>query len=351
MEFPAPLKNALEQSSAVLMLGAGASLGAKNGFGHTLPGVKELTRLLAVRFLDASYATAPLTQVADFAIQEAGLFDVQDHIAQMFSVFKPTPQHRVIPTFRWRAIVTTNYDTLIEDAYREHQSPAQQIVPIYKNVDRWDSVMRDVDKVALLKLHGCITDTHDEGCPLILSTDQYVDYTKGRNRLFRLFQDLAAENTIVYLGYGLADQNIRGILQSLDAERVGRTRSFMISKSVDAYGVRYWSQRHVTAIQGTFDEAIQTFDDAIGKNFRVPYPCACWSIGDLGPFHGGGRQNVRGSVEVARIRSRLRSIGDAGGGLRPSQILQRCKPYLGANYAGLGCSAKTHRHDYGRLFS
>ena len=64
MEFPAPPRNALEQSSAVLMLGAGASLGAKNEFVHTMPGVKELTRLLAVRFLDSSYATAPVTQVA-----------------------------------------------------------------------------------------------------------------------------------------------------------------------------------------------------------------------------------------------------------------------------------------------
>ena len=161
----------------------------------------------------------------------------------MFSVFKPTAQHRVIPTFRWRAIVTTNYDTLIEEAYREHESPAQQIVPIYKNVDRWDSVMRDVDKVALLKLHGCITDTHDEGCPLILSTDQYVDYTKGRNRLFRLFQDLAAENTIVYVGYGLADRTSERFCNPSMRSGSGALRSFMISKTVDAYGVRYWCKR------------------------------------------------------------------------------------------------------------
>ena len=38
--------------------------------------------------------------------------------AQMLFIFEPTPQHCVIPTFRWRAIVTTNYDDLIEDAYR-----------------------------------------------------------------------------------------------------------------------------------------------------------------------------------------------------------------------------------------
>ena len=269
MELPAPLVNALQKSSAVLMLGAGASLDAKDERGRTAPGVKELTRLLAVEFLNTSYASASLTNVADFAIQESSLFEVQDFIAVTYAPYKPTPAHRLIPTFRWRAIVTTNYDTLIEEAYHGHDSPAQKIIPIYKNINRWDSVLRDADNVPLLKLHGCITDTHDEGCPLILSTDQYINYTKGRNRLFRFFQELAAENAIVYIGYGLADTDIRSILQSLDEERINRPRSFMISKSVDAFGVRYWAQRHVTAIQGTFDEAMQVFDGAIGKHFRA----------------------------------------------------------------------------------
>jgi hypothetical protein len=225
--------------------------------GNKAPGVKDLTRLLALRFVDVGYATASLTQVADFAIQEAGLYAVQDYIAETFSPYKPTPAHRLIPTFRWRAIVTTNYDILIETSYREHEKPAQKVVPIYKNQDRWDSILRDRDNVPMLKLHGCITDTHDENCPLILSTDQYVDFTRGRDRLFRFFAELASENAIAFIGYGLADQDIRAILQMLDKERVNRPRSFMISKSVDQFGVRYWSPRQITAIQGTFDEAMQ----------------------------------------------------------------------------------------------
>jgi len=230
---------------------------------------KELTGNLARKFLDPSYAEASLIQVADFAIQESSLFHVQDHIAQIFSAYRPTPAHLIIPTFRWRAIVTTNYDTLIEEAYRQAKEPAQKLVPIYKNVDRWDAILSDDDKVPLLKLHGCITDTHDEGCPLILSTDQYVDYTRGRDRLFAYFEELAAESTIAYVGYSLSDQDIRKILQSLDRQKVGRPRSFMISPSVDAYGVRYWSQRQITAIEGKFDEVMQVFDESVGKHFRA----------------------------------------------------------------------------------
>jgi len=93
LELPAPLVNALQKSSAVLMLGAGASLDAKDEKGRTAPGVKELTRLLAVEFLNASYASASLTNVADFAIQESSLFEVQDFIAVTYAPYKPTPAH------------------------------------------------------------------------------------------------------------------------------------------------------------------------------------------------------------------------------------------------------------------
>jgi hypothetical protein len=35
-----------------------------------------------------------------------------------------------------------------------------------------------------LKLHGCITRTTNESCPLILTTDQYIESMKGRSRIF-----------------------------------------------------------------------------------------------------------------------------------------------------------------------
>ena len=63
--------------------------------------------------------------------------------------------------------------------------------------------------------------------------------------------------------------DIRTILQSLENERINRPRSFMVSPSIDEFGVRYWSKRYITAIPGTFDEAMQVFDMEIGKHFRA----------------------------------------------------------------------------------
>ena len=48
--------------------------------------------------------------VADYARHEASLGKVQALIRSIFLELKPADFHLKIPTFRWRAIVTTNYD-------------------------------------------------------------------------------------------------------------------------------------------------------------------------------------------------------------------------------------------------
>jgi SIR2-like domain len=128
--------------------------------------------------------------------------------------------------------------------------------------------MRDYGSVPLLKLHGCVTRTHDDGCPLILSSEQYIQFEVGRNRLFGLFKELAAEKSICYVGFSNNDPHIRSLVQQLDAEKVGRPRSFLVSPSVDEIAMRYWSPRHITALQGTFDDFMQTLDSKVGKTFR-----------------------------------------------------------------------------------
>ncbi len=268
MDIPAPLKEAVETGAAVLMLGSGASLAARDAKGKRPPTTPELAKLLCGKFLSPDYANHPLTQVADYAISESSLFVVQDFIRELMHLFEPSDSHKRLPTFRWRAIVTTNYDQLIEKAYDSHTSPVQRLIPLYSNTDRWDDVLRDPDCVPLLKLHGCISRTHDADCPLILSTEQYITYNLGRGRLFRQFQEFAAERPFIYIGFSNTDPDIRSLVHQLDADKVGRPRSFLITPGVDSIAERYWSPRQITALSGTLEEAVSALDSTIGHVFR-----------------------------------------------------------------------------------
>lgn len=90
MDIQAPLKESVETGNAILLLGAGASLSAKDKSGKSPPKTSELTSLLAYKFVSPDYAEASLVQVADYAINESSLFQVQDFLREVFLPFQPS---------------------------------------------------------------------------------------------------------------------------------------------------------------------------------------------------------------------------------------------------------------------
>src|SRR4029078_9101227 len=111
----------------------------------------------------------------------------------------PADFHRLLPTFKWRGIFTTNYDRLVETVYEQYADRVQEIVPVLSDSDRLDERLRSQDQLGLLKLHGCITRTHDAHLPLILTVDQYITHRSSRQYLFRTFEQWAAEYPVVFV--------------------------------------------------------------------------------------------------------------------------------------------------------
>lgn len=272
LELPPHLTSEIENGNAVLMLGAGASLEAKNERGEHSPTASKLASLIASKFLPEKFRTYALNQVAEFAIAETDLFTVQDFIASIFDPLIETKSHELMTSFRWRAIVTTNYDTLIEKAYRKATSTVQSIVPFIDNTDRIDDKIKDRNDLPLIKLHGCITRTRNEDCPLIITTDQYVSYSKGRTRLFNLFKEYAAQRSILYVGYGIQDHNLRQIINELEETVPSRPRCYLILPGITDLEIRVWNNKKITAIDGTFDDLFFTLDTSLGATFRGAIP-------------------------------------------------------------------------------
>jgi hypothetical protein len=94
---------------------------------------------------------------------------------------------------------------------------------------------------------------YNPDCPLLLGTDQYVSYEKGRNRLFARFKDWASERSVLFVGYGLQDQNLRQILQEIENEMPVRPRYYLVSPGVGPIEEKFWGSRNITAIKGTFE--------------------------------------------------------------------------------------------------
>src|SRR5207249_12228241 len=138
---------------------------------------------------------------------------------------------------------TTNYDRIIEKAYDAERERVQAVQPIISHGDRIQDALRSPDNVLLLKMHGCISRTTDADCPLILTTDQYIQYKTGRSRLVATLQEWAYDRPLVFVGHSIQDPDLRAILLELTALGEKRARSFGVVPDADGVAVRYWETK------------------------------------------------------------------------------------------------------------
>lgn len=270
LTLPPHLLNEIESGNVVLFLGAGASREARNSRNERPPLAKELAGLIARKFLNDKYATFPLNQVAALAESASDLFTFQRFLADTFSGFLPTDSHLKLATFRWRGIATTNYDTILEDAYQaasKKTASVQKLIPFIDHNDRPDDLVVDQSSVLYIKLHGCITRITNKACPLIITTEQYNSHEEGRKRLFGRLYDWGAQRTILFAGYSLQDANLLNLIQKLHRDEPNLCRSFLLSPGVDSFQQTYWEKFRITAIAGTFDDLVACLDQHINPLF------------------------------------------------------------------------------------
>jgi tetratricopeptide (TPR) repeat protein len=268
LEIPEFLLTQIREAKAVLVFGAGASIGALGKTGKQPPDGRQLARLISERFLGGKFKDAPLSQVGELAISESRIFDVQEFIREQFEDLEPAAYHRLIPRFRWHGLATTNYDRVIEKAYEREPKRLQTLRPIITNDDGMQDAQRSPDNVLLLKLHGCISRTASPECPLILTTDQYVQHKKGRARLFQTLQEWAYERPLIFIGHSIQDTDLRAVLLELAVQSEHRARSFCVVPDAEEMAVRFWETKKIALIKMTGQEFFETLDRQISENVR-----------------------------------------------------------------------------------
>jgi hypothetical protein len=268
MEIPSVVLNAVKEGKVVLFLGAGASFGSSTSDGERPLSGYGLRDALSQYFLNGKYNDESLDWVAELSISATDLGTVQEFIAKKFRSLEPANFHLLLSTFKWRGIVTTNYDRLIERIYEKSEAPVQKLVPFISNADRIDDKLREQNSLALLKLHGCITRTNDTNLPLILTTDQYNNHRKGRDRLFKTFHEWCQENTVIFIGYSARDANLRAILLEVSKEIEYRPRYYLIKPNIDPYESQLWAEKRITVIDGSFEDFLKSLDSSIQMHQR-----------------------------------------------------------------------------------
>ncbi len=290
IDIPPILKDVVKEQRAVLFLGAGASRNAKHPNGDQIPQGDSLRKLICQKFLGGKLMQKPLNAVASMAANEAGLTEFQSYISGLLMPFEPADFHLLIPKFRWRAIVTTNFDLVVERAYANAPNPRQNLIKTVKDGDRFDTRLnKESNPVGFYKLHGCIESYSDPEIPLILSNEQYASYRKKRTRLYSRFRDLGHEYPIIFSGYSISDPHIQELLFDLTDPSIDRPPFYYISPEISDLEKRYWAGLRVFAVEATFEDFLKTIDQAI-PNLARALPI------DI----GGGELSIRKHYRIAQ---------------------------------------------------
>lgn len=289
--LPSNLIDAVREQRAILFLGAGASWGATHPTSLKIPTGEQLRDLICDRFLQGRLKERSLAAVAEFAANERDLRTVQQYIRDLFEPFGPAEFHKILPTFNWRAIISTNYDKVIEKAY-DYDGAQQDLVKFVKNGTDFDQQVRSVtNPLPFLKIHGCIDYYSDDAVPLVLGTEQYTKYEKNRTRLYDFIRGWGYEYPIIFVGYKIEDSHIQKILFDLTDGSIVRPQFFTISPNFDEMEIRYWASKRVTCVPTTFQRFLEQLDADIPPHARK-----------IDQSIGGGNLSVRKHYRIANVQ-------------------------------------------------
>ncbi len=259
------IKDQILAGRAVLFLGAGATIPSIGTNGRTGLSGNALRDKLCDKFLGGEGKFRQLNYVADRCIAVAGMGEVHWFLKDLFESLSPTAGHLAIPNFRWRGIVTTNYDWLIERAYERADAPVQSYERIIWDRDNFDVIGRDPSKVPLLKLHGCLSRLNDLELPLVLSSHDYHKFSTNRQQLVSTFREWGSSCPVIFCGYQIADENIKDILFELTDKRQRPSYAF-VDPGMESGDISYWKTQRFDCVKMTFDDFMASLSSAVPRS-------------------------------------------------------------------------------------
>lgn len=248
------VRGQIASGQAILFLGAGATIPAKGRSNTRGMSGNALRDRLFDKFLGGEGKSRPLNYIADRCTTVAGMGQVHRFIKELFVDLQPTPGHMAIPKFKWKGIVTTNYDLLIERAYERTADAQQSIERIIWDRDDFDAAIRNPTSVPLLKLHGCLNRINDPELPLVLSSHDYYKFRTNRGQLVSTFREWGSSYPVVFCGYSLADENIKEILFDLTDKFFHRPQYLIVDPGLEEGDIEYWKSLRFDCLPLSFDD-------------------------------------------------------------------------------------------------
>ncbi len=231
------LQNHLATGRLALFLGADLPA-ALTG----VPGRAELAQGLAQRH--GLPAGLSLAATAQRVTQGGNRFAFTDFLTRHLDTLGKTPQplHQLLVRLPVPVIITTAYDSLLELAFQQANTPLNRVVRDS------DLAFADPRQRTLIKLYGDLPQRDT----LIVTEDDHYGLWRSREKegLLDEVRRTLRGSAVLFLGYNLADPDFNLLWREV-LERVGRFAlgAYAVNLGLTPDAQRVWAERHVQVLE------------------------------------------------------------------------------------------------------
>jgi hypothetical protein len=156
--------------------------------------------------------------------------------------------HQLIADLPFQWVITTNWDLLLEDAMRHQGKKAVRVI------GDPDVAYLDASKVGLVKLHGSV----EQKDSMVVTLDDYYEVFARSPEVTNLVRSHFASKTILFLGYGLADEDFRRLYNEV-VQNVGapKRRAYAVQLDPDEFTTSYWKLKNLEVIPADAGDFLQ----------------------------------------------------------------------------------------------
>lgn len=140
--------------------------------------------------------------------------EIELSVRKRLESLKPSSGYKYLTSLPWKGIYSTNYDVLLEEAYKKQNF--LRLVKINK-YNQYDTLANH--EIPFFKIHGCVLDVYDPEKPLVISfSDLIRNRALKKDLMRRLTNDLV--ETVLFVGYSFRDQVITDLLTELQSSNL-----------------------------------------------------------------------------------------------------------------------------------
>lgn len=262
-QFLSQIFEKIFNKNAIAFLGAGASVTNKKYLSQELIDLyqarisKDFGTTDIIKFVDILQATPG---------QRRGDFDA--FVIDQLRKLEPNLGHEIFVTIPWKQVITTNYDTLVEEASDTvlGKSKTHFNLHVVRN-KRQLEYHKNENEITYIKLNGCKTDLSEY--PLVFSSEDFEKQKPYYNKVLTPFKTYSNEIIYIAFGYSFSDPFSEILLEKIASSDVRAKRTlYCVDPYVNDDRLGYLESKQISLVKMSFDEFLAAYERWFEENNR-----------------------------------------------------------------------------------